>query len=90
MGTETRILRGAHEEILDRGSESAPARRGLDSAGTNATWAVAMSHPDHIFRRIGRGRKKLIPPLGPGPVLFFVVLILAAAIVDYAIEAALR
>jgi hypothetical protein len=49
-----------------------------------------MSHPEYIFRRIGRGRKKLIPPLGPGPVLFFVALILAAAILDYAIEAALR
>jgi hypothetical protein len=49
-----------------------------------------MSHPDYIFRRMGRGRKKLIPPLGPGPVLFFVALILLAAMLDYAIEAALR
>lgn len=43
-----------------------------------------------VTRKVGRGRKKRIRPLGPGPVLLFIILVIAAWLIVMQVETPLR
>jgi hypothetical protein len=49
-----------------------------------------MPIPLYHFKRLGRGRKRKIPPLGAGPILYFLALSALAAFVGLVVEAHLR
>jgi hypothetical protein len=44
---------------------------------------LLMEKPKIVFRRFDRGRKKRIPPLGIGPILFFILLNLLVAFIGF-------